>query len=150
VPFDGAGADEEPGADVLVGEFLANQPDDMGLLGGSWPSIATLRVRAVPPGRLQFTGGALGECLRAHHGEHVVGGAQAVARINSSALAAQPLAVEQVAASQFPANPGAFEALDRLQVGAFRVWPAEQRPRPRLDAQRPSWCRWRVSWRQAL
>jgi len=28
VPFDGAGADEEPGADVLVGEFFANQSDD--------------------------------------------------------------------------------------------------------------------------
>jgi hypothetical protein len=40
VPFDGARADEEPGADVLVGEFFANQPNDVGLLWGELARIA--------------------------------------------------------------------------------------------------------------
>jgi hypothetical protein len=86
------------------GQFFANQSDDVGLLGCELTVGSRLALAGRPARGLQFPGGALGECLRSHQAEYVVGGAQAVARVNSSALAAQPRTVEQVAASQFPAN----------------------------------------------
>jgi hypothetical protein len=63
VPFDGAGADEEPGADVLVAEFFANQSDDVGLLGRELTIGSRLALAGRPARGVQFPGGALGECL---------------------------------------------------------------------------------------
>jgi hypothetical protein len=34
VVLDGVGADEQPGADLRVGQAVAGQPRDLGLLGG--------------------------------------------------------------------------------------------------------------------
>ena len=51
-------------------------------------------------GGQQLAAGALGERLRAHRGEHLVGRAQLLARVDAAVLAAQPLAVEQVGAGE--------------------------------------------------
>jgi hypothetical protein len=48
-----------------------------------------------------------------------VRGAQLLARVTAAALAAQPLAVEQVRAGQLRADPGAAEPLDRLEIPAL-------------------------------
>jgi hypothetical protein len=54
---------------------------------------------------LQFDAGTLGECFHADRGEQVVGGAELRARIGTPALAAQPLAVEQMRAGEFRTQP---------------------------------------------
>jgi hypothetical protein len=54
---------------------------------------------------LQLDAGTLGECFHADRGEQVVGGAELRARIGTPALAAQPLAVEQMRAGEFRTQP---------------------------------------------
>ena len=76
-------------------------------------------------GGQQLAPGALGERLDAHRVQHVVGGAQLLARVDAAALAAQPLAVEQMAAGELDADAGTAEARDRLAVEARR----RRRPR---------------------
>jgi hypothetical protein len=61
----------------------------------------------------QLVPGTLGEGLRAHRGEQLVGGAQLEARVDPSVRAAQPLAVQQVGPREFGPHPGAAEPLDR-------------------------------------
>ena len=86
----------------------------------------------------QLAAGALGEGLRAHRGEQVVGGAQLAARVDPSALAMQPLAVQQVGPGELGPQRGAAEPLDRLGVALLRSVPfAQQRSRARLQALRP-------------
>ena len=64
--------------------------------------------------------------------------AQLLARVDPAALAAQPLAVEQVGAGELEAHAGAAKPLDRLAVEALGgLAVAEQRARAGLDAQRP-------------
>jgi hypothetical protein len=63
------------------GQFFANQSDDVGLLGCELTVGSRLALAGRPARGLQFPGGALGECLRSHQAEYVVGGAQAVARV---------------------------------------------------------------------
>ena len=50
VVLDGARADEQPGADLRVGQAVAGQPRDLGLLGGQLcPGGSAVRLRAVSP-----------------------------------------------------------------------------------------------------
>ena len=82
--------------------------------------------------------GPLGERLHAHRRQHLVGGPQLPARFNAAALAAQPLAVEQVTAGELHADAGTAEAGDRLPVEAVGdVALAEQGADAGNDAQRP-------------
>ena len=61
-----------------------------------------------------------------------------VARVDAAVLAAQPLAVEQVRAGELGTQPGPAEPLDRLAVQALGgLAVAQQRPRARLDPERP-------------
>ena len=80
--------------------------------------VTGVRLRTVPTGGPQFARGALCECFSADGGEDVVGGAQMVASVNSSALAAQPFAIEQMCAGEFPADAGMREARERFLVVA--------------------------------
>jgi hypothetical protein len=64
----------------------------------------------------QLAPGALGERFHAHRGEHLVGGAQLLARVQAAAFAAQPFAVDEVSAGERDANAGASEPLDRLAI----------------------------------
>ena len=74
--------------------------------------------------------------------EQLVGDAQLLARVDAPALAAQPLAVEQVRAGELRPQPGAAEPLDRLAVEAARPpSPSLSSARDaRLDAERPVGC----------
>jgi len=63
---------------------------------------------------------------------------QLLSRVNASALAAQPLAVEQMRPGELDADLGAGKVLDRLPVQTLcRRTFAQQRPRARLDPERP-------------
>ena len=80
----------------------------------SWAVSSSARLGGALAGGLaggqQLAPGALGERLHADRVEHVVGGAQLLARVDASALAAQPLAVEQVRAGELRTQPGAARA----------------------------------------
>src|SRR6516162_5385585 len=96
VVLDGAGADEQPGGDLPVGQVLGDQPGDLFLLrgehlrgfGAAW---------AGPLARgAQLGSGPARERLHAYRIEHGEGGAKLAAGVAATALAAQPLAVQQV------------------------------------------------------
>src|SRR6185312_3457762 len=136
MPLDRPGTDEELGADLRIRLAIAGQPRDKRLLRGE-----LIRVLVGAPAHLlarrdQLAAGTLGERLHADRGKHVVGGAQVPARVEAPALAAQPLAVQQVGAGQIRAELGPAEPADRLLIEAFgRFALAEQRPAARLDAE---------------
>ena len=66
-----------------------------------------------------------------------MGGAQLLARVDAAALAAQPLAVEQVGAGELRTQRRSAEPLDRLAVERVGGRPlAQQSSAARLDAER--------------
>ena len=78
----------------------ARQARDLRLLGGE--HVARLRAASAHrlAGGQQLAPGALGERLGPDLAEHLVGGAQLLARVDAPVLAAQPLAVHQVRAGE--------------------------------------------------
>ena len=105
-------------------------------------------------GREQLVPRALGEPFGAHRIEQAVRGAQLLARVRATALAAQPFRVEQVRASELHALARAAEARDRLAVPALGGIPlAQERADTRLTlltlgGQPKKMCsRW--AWRQS-
>src|SRR5215469_7936890 len=96
VVLDSAGADEQPGGDLPVGQVLGDQAADLLLLrsehvrgfGAAWACLLA--------GGAQFGPGPARESLHAHRVEHGEGSAKLVAGVAATALAAQPLAVQQV------------------------------------------------------
>lgn len=68
---------------------------------------------------------------------------QLLASLAALVLPAQPFAVEQVSACQFPANAGTGEAVNRrLKVGLGSVGVADERVAARLQAEFPVCARW--------
>src|SRR5215475_9614580 len=136
VVFDGAGADEQPGGDLPVGQVPGDQPGDLLLLRGEHLR-GSGAARAGPfPGGAQLAAGAGGERRHAHRVEHREGGAQLVPGIAAAALPTQPLTVHQVRAGNLGTPPTAAEPADRLVVVRFGgVSLAEQRAGARLDSQ---------------
>src|SRR5580704_4359348 len=112
VVLGGAGADEQPGADLGVGQPVPRQPGDLGLLGGqhrlgcrgAGGRCGTLAGGLA--GCQQLAAGPIGECRHAHLLQHLVGGAQLLPRVHAAALPAQPFPVQQAGAGQFGADPG--------------------------------------------
>jgi len=81
---------------------------------------------------------ALCEGLEAHLLEHPVRVAELVAGVGAPALAAQPLAVDEVGARELDAVAGGAEAVERFAVetlGVFAV--AQQRARTGFEGERP-------------
>src|SRR5205814_1180132 len=138
VPLDGAGAEVELRADLGVRPALAGQPRDELLLGRELVArprgaLAHLRARGE-----QLVPGAFGERVDAHGDERVVGSLKLLARVDAPTRTTQPLAEEQPAARELGTEPGAPQAIDRLAVQALgRLTLAQQRARPRVEAQRP-------------
>ena len=136
--LDGARADEQPGTDLRVGQAVTGQPCHLGLLSGQRVispahSLADCLARGE-----QLAPGSFGECPGAHRLQHLVGGAQLLARIGPPVLTAQPLAVDQVRAGQLGADAGPAKVLDRRAVVPLgRLALAEQAASPRLDPQHP-------------
>jgi len=116
VVLNGAPADEEPGADLGVGEPLAGEPGDLGLLGGQLATRLDGALARCLPSGLELASCPRGERLGAHRVEHVVGRAQVLARVDAPTFAAQPLAVEQMGPREFHADTRPVQVLDRLAV----------------------------------
>src|SRR5262249_677114 len=134
VPFDGARGQEQLRADLRVSAAVSGQPGDLlllrrELLAGLSGASAHLLARGD-----QFPAGALGERLHADRGEHVVGRAQLLARVEPPALPAQPFTVEEMRAGQVRAQLGSAQPVDRVAVqglGGGAV--AQQRPAAGLN-----------------
>jgi hypothetical protein len=112
----GAGGRPQPGADLGVGQAVAGQPGYLGLLGGQLIGGLDGALAGGLAGSRQLAAGPLAERLDAHRRQHVAGGAQLLARVGAAALAAQPLAVEQVSARELATDAGTAQPADRLAV----------------------------------
>src|SRR5260370_35085266 len=138
VILDGAGAEEQPRADLPVGQVLGDQPGDLLLLRGEY-RLGLGPARAGPlAGGAQLGPGPAGEGIHAHRVEHGEGGAQLVPGVAAAALAAQPLAVQEVGAGELGPAPGAaapVHPLATVSLGCFS--PSQQAPGARPDAQPP-------------
>src|SRR5262249_45269302 len=86
----------------------------------------------------QLARGSFRECAGSHGPEDLVRGAQLLAGVDAPACAAQPLAVEQMGAPEFHADPSAAKAVDRLAVEGLGVLTfGDQCSRAGLNAERP-------------
>src|SRR5262249_37643521 len=88
VVLDCARADEQPGADVLVGQAPARQPRDLALLRGQRIAGRADGLRGALAyclaGGQQLTAGAFGESAGSHRLEHLVGGAELLACVRAA------------------------------------------------------------------
>jgi hypothetical protein len=67
-------------------------------------------------GGAQLAGGTAGEGLGTHVRQHLVGGPQLFTGVLAAALAAQPLAVDEVRAGEVSGDPAAPQVLNGLAV----------------------------------
>jgi hypothetical protein len=103
-----------------------------------WPAPGQAAASLSASIELHCLAGALGERLHADRGEHVVRGAQLRPRVGLPALAAQPLAEQQVRARQLGPKAGTAQPVDRLAIPALGVLAVtEQRPGTRIDPLPP-------------
>src|SRR5829696_2477493 len=79
VPFDGAWAEEELGADLRVRPPVASEPGDVLLLWGELVARVLAPLAYLLAGRQQLVPGTLGEALRTHRQQHLAGDAQLLA-----------------------------------------------------------------------
>ena len=124
-------------ADLRIGQTVPSQPRDLGLLGGQ----LVARLHGPLAGRLP--GGRSSRRARSANpstpiaSSMLVGAAQLLACVNATALAAKPLAVEQVSRAS-SARTRTAQVVDRLAVQPVSgVAVAEQGPHAGLDPQRP-------------
>ena len=137
MPLHGPRAEEEPRADLRIGQPVAGEPGDLPLLGGQIVARFDRPLAHLLARGLKLLTGALGERLHPDRGQHLVGRAQLLARVDPAILAAQPLAVEQMRAGDLRTEPGTPQPLDRLAVQLVGGRPvAQQRPAARFDAER--------------
>ena len=95
VPLDGAGAEVELRADLGVRAALAGQPRDELLLGRELVARLGVRLRTFAPWRAARAGRARRTRRRPSTRTRRVRPAQLLARVDATALTAQPLAEEQ-------------------------------------------------------
>src|SRR5690349_6206893 len=116
MPLDGSGADEELGADLGVRQAPDGEARDVLLLRRELIAGVVSALADCLAGRKQLVLGAPREPFGADLVEHLMCRAQLLARVRSALLAPQPLAVEQVPASELESQPRASETRDRLAV----------------------------------
>src|SRR5215207_1985550 len=138
VVFDGAGADEQLGADLLVRVPLLREPGHLRLLRrehvtrlGREPAHRLTRGRQLPSG-------TLGERLGAEPAQGVVRGAKLPAGVEPPVATTKPFAIDELRARQVRRDACASEALQRLLVQGLggRTW-CHESARPRLQTERP-------------
>ena len=107
MPLDGPRAEEEPRTDLRIRQALARPGRAICRSCAVRSSrVSTVRLRTFSPVASSSLRGALGERLHPDRGEHFVGGAELVARVDPAVLAAQPLPVEQMSPGELGTQPG--------------------------------------------
>jgi hypothetical protein len=126
VPFDGAWAKKELRADLRIGEALDGKPGDLRLLSCEVGPGLVDASSGCFAGCRKLAARALGERFHPDLSENVMCGAELVASVDSSALAPQPLTVEQVCARQLGPQPGAGEPRNRFLEETLGGFPLAQ------------------------
>jgi hypothetical protein len=138
VVFNRARAHEELGRDLWVGQAVSSQPGNLRLPGGEPDGDLGGALADALAGGTQLARGSFREPVGSHACEHPGCGAQLLAGVDAPVCAAQPLAVEQMSAPEFPAQASAAELVDCLAVESLGVFAVTyQRPGAGLDAERP-------------
>src|SRR3984957_19384872 len=138
MPFDRSWTDEELSPDFWVRSPFAGEPGDLRLLSGELVTGGGGAFAHRFAGGHQLATSALGKSFGADVLQHFVGGAKLRAGVDASALAAQPLPVEQMGPCQLDPHPRPGEPLDRLAVQTIgELTRAHQRARTGLDPQCP-------------
>jgi hypothetical protein len=139
VVLDGAGADEQPRADLRIRQTVAGQLRDLRLLWGQPVARLDGALARRLAGRQQLACRARGERRGADRDEGLVRCAQLGPRLQPAAAPAEPFPVEEPGAGVLGADPRPAETFDRLAVeGVGGIGLADQRARPRLDAEAQS------------
>src|SRR3954469_25682079 len=134
---DGVLADDQARADLGVRQAVAGESRDLSLLPGELVTGLDAALADAFARGQQLALGAPHERLGTHAREHLERGAQLLAGVAPAALAAQPLAVEQVGAREIDAYACPSGPFDRLPVETVSgIAATEQRARTGLDAQR--------------
>src|SRR3954453_13811904 len=133
MPFDGAGAEEQAGADLGIREALAGELGDLSLRRGE--VVASL---SDPPADLLARGAQLSisafrERLHAHRAQLLVRDAELGARFEPATLAAQPFAVQQMRPGELGTHAGPPEMLDRRAEPPLGVAPSPSKARARAS-----------------
>ena len=138
VVLDGARGRGTAGGDLRVRRPVRASRAIWASCGVSWSRGSAVRVRTVSPVASSSRRARSANASHADRGEHVVRGAQLRPGVGPPALAAQPLAVEQVRAGEVGPEAGAAKPVDRLAIAALGVLAvAEQRPGTRVDSLPP-------------
>src|SRR3954452_20636785 len=87
-----------------VGQAVPGEPRDLRLSCGELVQRFDAALASGLPAGPQLPRGALRERVHAHRREHLVRGAQLLAGIRAPPLAAQPFAVDEVAAGELRAD----------------------------------------------
>src|SRR5690348_10543424 len=88
VPLDRPRAEEEPRADLRIGQPVAGEPRDLPLLGGQIVTRLGRPLAHLLARRLKLLTCTLGERLHPDLDQHLVGRAQLLARVDPAVLAA--------------------------------------------------------------
>ena len=91
---------------LRVGQAISGEPGDLLFLWVSSSRVVALPLAHLLAGRQQLAAGPLGERLHSDRVEQLVGRAQLLARVHTSVLAAEPLAVEELGAGELRSEPG--------------------------------------------
>ena len=137
VPLDGARAEEEPRADLLVRLPVRGEPRDLLLLRRELAARLVTPFAHLLAGREQLAAGALGERLGAEADEHLVGGAELLARVHPPVLTPQPLAVDQVRAAELRPERRAAEPVIASRYRASAASPSLTSARERATIPSP-------------
>src|SRR6476620_9979725 len=128
VVLDGAWAEEQPAADLGIGEAVAGQAGALALAGGELGGCGRSAFAGGFAGREEFPAGAFGEGFGSDLGEQVVGSVELFAGVVAAASPAEPFAVQEDRTGEFGADPGPGESVDRFTVERFgRTVVADQR-----------------------
>src|ERR1700758_4184605 len=120
VVLDRAPADEQPRGDLGVGDAVASQPRDVGLLSGEVLPRLDDAFANVLAGREELALGAAGERLSSYGHEDLVRDSKLLACVHASALAAKPLAIEKMGSSELYARACLGKPVDGLPIQVLR------------------------------
>jgi hypothetical protein len=115
--------------------LIAGHLCNLEVLGGELVETPKGAFAGVSAGRNQLMLGALCESVHADSVEQLMPGAELLAPGWAATIAARPLAVQQVSASNHRTKRGAAQPLDRLAIQVVGGRPLAQHPAaPRLKA----------------
>ena len=116
--MDGTRADEQPGSDLRIGEAVAGEPSDLGLLGGQLDCGVDAAFAGGLAGGQQFAAGPFGERLTPMLSSMSWAAWSWAARVEATSFASQPFPIEQMTAGELSTQRECGRGADRLPVEA--------------------------------